>query len=221
MQRTYHLFAGIGTRLDSDLVDRLGAIGIRRRFAKSAAVQFRGTSGDGFWLIMSGAVTLMRFGADGETTIYGVLGPGDLFGELAFFAGIARQVDAVAVEDAELVWINREVSDRLLRDEPGFARVLLASLANQLRLALDRIEADAHRTAAQRIAATLADLASPGEGSVRTTQQQLADLVGVSRVTAGTVLSRLAAAGLIARGYGYIEVPDRRLLQVFAETSGS
>ena len=42
--------------------------------------------------------------------------------------------------------------------------------------------------------------------TVRATQQQLADLLGVSRVTLGAALRDLAARGTIERGYRHVRV---------------
>lgn len=217
MQSAFHLDLIGRTTLESGLIERLASRGLRRRFAAGGTIQIRGASTDGYWLIVSGSVTVCRFGLDGETTVFGVLGCGQLFGELAFFAGIERQVDAIAAEDCELVWIDRRLNDALLDADPRFAKALLASLANQLRVTLNRIEADSHRTAQQRAALVLADLAQANPGSLRLTQQQLADQLGVSRITIGQVMTRLSEAGLIRRGYGRIEVPDPGILRAFAE----
>ena len=64
-----------------------------------------------------------------------------------------------------------------------------------------------------RMMAVDADAEADGGTSVRATQQQLADLLGVSRVTLGAALRDLTARGLVETGYGRIRlVPgsDRR-----------
>jgi CRP-like cAMP-binding protein len=52
---------------------------------------------------------------------------------------------------------------------------------------------------------------------IAVTQQQLADFVGVSRVTAGQVLAKFAAGGLIEQGYGRIAVTDAGALARFGD----
>ena len=51
-------------------------------------------------------------------------------------------------------------------------------------------------------------MAADGDDSatVRATQQQLADLLGVSRVTLGAALRDLTARGLVETGYGRIRL---------------
>ena len=77
--------------------------GQRLSFAAGQLIQQQGDVGDGFWMIESGRVAICRFAPDGGVTTFAVLGSGDLFGELAHFAGTARQVDAVADDAAVLV----------------------------------------------------------------------------------------------------------------------
>ncbi len=206
MQRTYQ-FAEIGpTRAEGAIFDLLITAGRRHGFADGAQLIHRGDQAKGFWLIATGHVMACRFGREGERILYGVLGPGDLIGELACFGGVTQQVNAIAEGDVEAVWLDIAQMDQLLSAEPQLARWLLNSFANKLRAALNRIEGDHSLPADARIARVLADLAANDGAELDITQQELADHVGVSRVTIGQALARFAAEGLIARGYGKIQV---------------
>jgi len=200
------------TRADGSIAQLLAEAGRRQRFAPGAMIQQQGDSGDGFWLIETGSVTICRFGREGELTVYAVLGAGVLFGELAYFAGVPRQVDAVAESEATLVRIGPAQIDHLLESRPDFARWLLRSLAGQLRAALNRIEGDRNLSAEERLARALAAMADSQGSEIATTQQHLADLIGVSRITAGQVLAKLETDGLIKRSYRRIAVLDRAAL---------
>ncbi|WP_341711465.1 Crp/Fnr family transcriptional regulator [Erythrobacter sp.] len=206
MQRTYHFAEMQPTRAEGDIFAALVSIGHRRRFASGTQVLHRGDPGTGFWLIESGHVMACRFGPEGERTLFAVLGPGDLIGELACFAGLTQQVHAITEGEASLVWIDMAQVDRLLADGPHFAKWMLSALANKLRTALDRVEGDHNLPAQARIARVLADVAKREGPELEITQQQLADYVGVSRVTAGQVLARFAADGLVERRYGRLRV---------------
>ena len=208
MQRTYHL-AEIGpTRAEGAIFDVLIAVGRQHGFADGAQLIHRGDRAKGFWLIESGHVMACRFGREGERILYGVLGRGDVIGELACFGGVTQQVNAIAEGNVEAVWLDIAQMDHLLASEPQLARWLLNSFANKLRAALNRIEEDQSLPADARIARVLADLAASDGAELDVTQQELADHVGVSRVTIGQVLSQFAAEGLITRGYGRITVND-------------
>ena len=208
MQRTYQLSEVAPTRAEGAMAELLLREGRRQRFAAGALIQQRGDAGSGFWLIEQGTVSICRFGAEGEVTVFGILGAGDLFGELAYFTGLPRQVDVVADTAAVLVRIEPPLIERLLDENPNFARWLLKSLGNQLRTALDRIERDRSLPARSRVARLLLDLAKRDGPRSAITHQALGELLGLSRVTVGQVLGELARAEVIRSGYRQIVVTD-------------
>lgn len=208
MQRTYHFAEISPTRAEGKLAALLLREGTLCRFDAGALIQQKGDDGDGFWLIKSGRVSLCRFADDGNVTIFGVLGSGDLFGELAYFAGVARQVDAIADGKASLVRISAPLIERLLANQPEFARWLLKSLSNQLRTALDQIEGERQLSAQQRIVRRLLEMVRREGPTLAISQQQLGELIGVSRITSGQVLRRLAQNELISLEYSRIIVRD-------------
>lgn len=208
MQRTYQLSDLAPSRAEGEMAALLRYEGRRLHFNASALVQQRGDPPDGFWLVESGSVSVCRFGADGGVTVYAVLGPGDLFGELAHFTGVTRQADAVAETDATLVRVDAAAIDRLLGQQPDFARWLLRSLGHQLCVALDRIEGDRHLSAQTRVARMLADMVRRGGPDLLITQEALGNLAGLSRISIGQVLAELADVGIVERGYRRIVVTD-------------
>jgi len=210
MQRTYQLSDMAPTKADADMAALLVRAGRRFRFDASAVVQQKGDRADGFWLIEAGNVSVCRFGAEGGVTIFAVLGPGDLFGELAHFTGVARQVDVVAETDVTMIRVDTAAINALLDAEPAFARWLLKSLAHQLRSALDRIDGDRTLSAEDRVKRLLKDMVTRDGPELHITQEALANYVGVSRVTMGAILNRLSRAGLIRLSYRqiYVTNPD-------------
>lgn len=129
-----------------------------------------------------------------------------MFGELAYFTGTMRQVDARAQVEATLIWIGHGLIEDLLIEQPDFAKVLLTSLANQLRIALNRIDAARHGRAEARLGFALHDMLVEQGARIVCTQQQLADYIGLSRVRTGMLLAELEQRGAIRRGYGTIDV---------------
>lgn len=208
MQRTYQLSDIAPTKVDADMAALLVRTGRRCQFGEGAIIQQRGDTGDGFWLIEAGNVSVCRFGSDGSMTIYAVLGPGDLFGELAHFTGAARQVDVVAETDVAMVRTDTAAINGLLDEEPAFARWLLKSLAHQLRVALDRIDGDHNLSAEDRVVRVLTDMVARDGPELHMTHEALANFVGVSRVTMGAILKRMSGAGLVRLCYRKIIVID-------------
>ena len=178
MQRSYQLALAERTRLSGVERDRLLAMTSPRSFADGQFVQHQGDPGDAFWAVIEGHVLVGRYAEDGAFTAFAVLGPGDIFGELAFFTGLERQVDAIASGPARLVAIDRTVLRALMTADIGWAELLLRSLGRQLAVSLDIIDAERRLPVAERLARLLAAMAADAADgmTVRATQQQLADL---------------------------------------------
>lgn len=199
---------GEGSRLSARELVQLAARAHVRHFTDGQFIQHHGDPGDAFWAVVEGHVSVGRYAGDGGFTLFAVLAVGDLFGELAFFTGAPRQVDAMASGDARLIAIDRPLLRQLMASDVGWAELLLRSLSRQLAGALDVIDAERRLSATDRLIRLLAVMARDSDSGdmVTATQQQLADLLGVSRVTLGAALAELAARGLVTRGYGRIRL---------------
>lgn len=188
----------------------LRAAGRRRDFADGQLIQHRGDDGGGFWVIELGRARVGQFDAHGAFNAVVLLGPGDSFGELAVLAGRPRVVDAVAMGPSTLMFVPAAALDRVLVEDPLALRGIVAALAEELQESLDLLMVLRRSHGAERVARTLATLARdrPGPARIGIGQQELADLVGTSRMTVSTILARLEGQGLVKRGYGWIEVLD-------------
>ena len=195
--------------------DALRAAAPARRFAPGALIQQRGDEAAGFWLIEAGSVAVGQFLDHGEFRAVGLLGPGDSYGELAVLSGRPRIADAVARETSVLRHIPAAAFERALADDPMSRRAVMGGLAAQLQETLTVMAGIRRGTSTARAAAVLANLAghSASPRRISVTQQEIADLLGVTRATANAALRDLESAGLIRRHYGVIEVPDARKLR--------
>jgi CRP-like cAMP-binding protein len=212
--RAAMLFAALPTALQESL-RRAAPL---RRFADGQLIQQKGDAARGFWLIEEGAVAAGQFLAGGEFRAVALLGPGDSYGELAWLSGNPRIVDAVARGPAALRHLDGAGFERALGADPAAMRALLGAMATQLQEVLDLLPAIRRGSIAVRAAAVLANMAG-GAGEPRevaVTQQELADLLGVTRASVSGALGALEAEGLIERGYGCIRVPDAARLRAAA-----
>ena len=167
----------------------------QRRFAM---IQQRGDPANEFWYVESGSVQVGRYGIGGRLLLLALLGPGDTFGELAFMGEFPRTVDSIAGSDCTLIRIGNTELQSLMMSDPAITRLLLKTMALTVQDALLQLRGDQQEGA-----------------TIRATQQDLADLVGVSRVSLGKALTKLQAAGLIEPGYGAVTIPDGAALEKF------
>lgn len=186
-----------------------------RSFADGQFIQYRGDRADGFWLIEEGAVRVGQHLPDGEFRAVALLGPGDSYGELALFADTPRVVDGLSRGESRVRFVAGEPFLALLGDYPASTRALLGALSHQLQDTLSLLAGMRQGTNTARMAGLLANM-SAGNPRVSVTQQELAELLGVTRATANAALRELQEAGAIRRAYGSVEVLDPGLLALAA-----
>ena len=137
----------------------------------------------------------------------GLLGPGDLVGEVAALDDEPRTATVTAVEPAELAAVSRAAFVRALDRVPGFAANVIRLLATRLRdadatvVSLASMEVD-RRVARQLLAFGERYGIAGADGAVhvplRLTQQDLASLVGASRERTNRALVAYKRRGWIA-----------------------
>ena len=81
-----------------------------------------------FHLILEGSATVSKDGRELRT-----LGPGDYFGEISMIDGRPRSATVTAVENMLALSIPHQGFERVIDDDPGFARHLLKTLCTRLR----------------------------------------------------------------------------------------
>lgn len=90
-----------------------------------------GSSGDWVYTVEAGAVEIYKQIGENQVVV-DVLHPGDIFGELAYFAGIPRTLSARAVGSATVGVIDRTFLDKEYNKLSGDFKMLLKSLALRL-----------------------------------------------------------------------------------------
>jgi CRP/FNR family transcriptional regulator, cyclic AMP receptor protein len=199
-------------------VQRLLSIARRRTFRRGEVVFHMGDPADTLHLIASGRFAVRVQTALSDVAILTVLGPGQLFGELALLQPDARRSATVeALEPGETRSVHRPDFEELRRRHPQVSEVLIAILAGQVqRLSRQLLEAlymPADTRVLRRVS-ELAELYGPGDGEVTIPlrQEDLAGLAGTSRATVNRVLREEEGRGTVRLGRGRVVVLDRAAL---------
>lgn len=118
---------------------RLIAFSAEPHSLPAGTVLFRqGAEAEGGYVVMSGAVRLVRERPDGPQEV-AVAGPGALIGELALLCPTTRPVTAEIIEPAELYAITRRLLRRVLQEYPEMAERLRLALSQRLRVMMDEL----------------------------------------------------------------------------------
>jgi CRP/FNR family transcriptional regulator, cyclic AMP receptor protein len=174
-------------------------------------------------IIRSGAVRIGYVDAEGAYSGVAILGPGQFFGEFTLFASLPRRFDAIAAGPAVVDEINQTRFDRLLEKHRGIRTHFLASLAHRLHAALETIDDMRRLPLTVRVAKTLnlMQMSETSEKTLKVTQTDLADLLGVTRVSVNKALGELERQNLIVRSYGRIEITSELTLSQWVKHHSS
>ncbi|MDO3376867.1 Crp/Fnr family transcriptional regulator [Geoalkalibacter halelectricus] len=177
---------------------------------------------DNIFLVKQGRVKLLRASPEGREIILDILGPGEIFGELALTGEERRSHSAEALDDAMVCIIARKDFEELLRRHPEMALRVLKLIGLRRRELEMRLEDLVFQPLAGRLAITLMWQAqrlgvTEGDGSIRIplAQKDLAFLIGASREAVAEQLSEMKRLGLVKTSYRTIRIIDQSGLKNF------
>jgi CRP/FNR family transcriptional regulator, cyclic AMP receptor protein len=199
-------------------VRALLSIARRRKFSRGEVVFHENDPADTLHLVDKGRFAVRTQTALGDTAILAVLGPGDMFGELALLSGEEpRSATVAALEPGETRSVHRVDFERLRREHPETSSVLIGILSGQVRR-LSRHLLDAlYVPADKRVLRRLVEIAALYDDAVvPLTQEDLAGLAGTSRATVNRVLREEEARGTVKLGRGRTSVLDPAALMARA-----
>jgi len=118
------LFTGVGPTDLAAVADRA----VEVDFPPDRVIARQGEIGTGFFLIVDGAVRVVR---DGEELA--VLGPGEFFGELSVLDGKPRVAQVVTIAETRCLALATWDFEAVLLANPSLALAILRGLAERLR----------------------------------------------------------------------------------------
>jgi CRP/FNR family nitrogen fixation transcriptional regulator len=174
------------------------SIGTLQAIARRERVFTEGQSADHFYQVRSGIVRTYTISDDGRRTIDGFHFAGDIFGlEL----GALHRNSAAGIDDITVVAFRYSDIDSFADADETFAKELRLSLIANLARAQDHILLLARKTAAEKIAGFLVQMAQRAAisktGNLPLHHADIADYLGLSRETVSRVLSDLSFDGLV------------------------
>ena len=207
--------------LDRDEREALLEIATTKRCAARSEVVHKGEAGSQLYGILRGRLKVMSTSEDGRDLVFNIMGPGQVFGDIALFDRGERSATIVALDDCELLCIDRRALLPLLERQPRIAIKLLSAMAARMRRLSELLEDSHFLNLRARLAKKLLDLASvygePTSDGVRLdlklTQQELGDLVGTTRESINKQLRAWTELGMLVSERGQITIARADLLR--------
>jgi CRP-like cAMP-binding protein len=166
------------------------------------------------WIgVVDGLVKMANVSADGKPTSFTGIPSGGWFGEGSLLKDEPRRYDIVALRDSSIAYVPRAAFMALLDESVAFNRFLLVQLNERLGQFIGMVEHDRLLGPDARLARGLAGLFNPllypGIGpTLPISQDELGQLVGLSRQRVNRGLKVLEERGLLRIEYGAVTVLD-------------
>jgi CRP/FNR family transcriptional regulator len=197
--------APLFTNLDDEVFSALTSELTEVELSRGASAFHEGDQGDQLYVIMSGKIKLGRTAPDGRENLLAILGPGEVFGEMALFNPAPRTATATAVSAARLAGLRHDNLRKVIQSTPEVSIQLLRALAQRLSKTNESLADLVFSDVPGRVAKALLDLADrfgrPANDGLLVahdlTQEELAQLVGASRETVNKALAEFVQRGWI------------------------
>lgn len=192
---------------DPSIADLIAGLGEPRRYRSGEFVYRQGSTSEYFYQVERGRLRLYLTRADGSERVLSYAEPGAGFGESTCFDGLPRYASCVAITDSEVLAISRQAIVEAGRHRPDILLEITRRISRKSRLFAMHIAADG-LPARGRVALLLDHLVEAygvyqPDGSVRLRVRyaldELALMVGVTRVTMSRVLAQLIEDDIVRR----------------------
>ncbi len=186
-------------------LDALAALARVKALRPKEHVVKKGDAGGPIFAVLRGRLKVITPGV-GHDAAFNIMGPGELFGEIAAFDGQGRSASVSALEPCELAVIDPRDFAAFLDRNPPVSRKLLTVLARRVRNLSERVEDRAFLDVAARLAKCLVGLSDRygkdvPEGravALRLSQQELGELVDATRESVNKLLRGWQKQGIVS-----------------------
>ncbi len=201
--------------LPREKIEQLAKYARVHRFGRGSVILRRGERGDSLAVVISGRVKIAVVTVEARDITFNFLGVGGMIGELAVFDGGERTADAIAMEDTEVLFLNRRDLLPVLKSHPDALIGIICVLCEKLRHASAIVEASS-LVMSRRVAAALLRLAQhhgrvvDGQTRIdlRLSQTELATYAGLSRENTNRQLNDLRDRGLVSLDKQHLIITD-------------
>jgi CRP/FNR family cyclic AMP-dependent transcriptional regulator len=211
--------------LDPEAFDQLCRYAKHTTLKRGTTIVSKGDPGNSLIAVISGTVKISVTSPDGRSAILNLIGPGEIFGEVAVLDGHARTADATANTNCEIYVIDRRDFIPFVRSQPALAMKFIELLCTRLRWTSDQVEEVILQNLPGRLASALLRLTekhklAPAGRTIAVTQQEISEMVGMTRESINKQLRAWADRKWVRLEHGAIVVLDAGSLQAIVEAGG-
>jgi len=185
----------------------------------------QGDPASSLYIVVSGRVKVMRVTSDGSEMILCMLGPGGCFCPLPILDGGSQLGMAQAATDVTLLCAKAADFRKFCHTHPQLADALTQTCLQDMRRLVSRLELITFKSLKKRLATVLLEQSFPVQTGYTTldeihlTQQELAQLVGVSRESVSHLLAMWEREDLLIQKRRRVIIRRRDIIEQLANES--
>lgn len=176
-----------------------------------------------FYYFISGLSLTYTIFEDGRERNILITWPGRVFGASTFFEGTPRRASAIAIKRCEVLTVDLVLYQDCCDVFPDFRDEMILEISKDLGILFDELADTSVMNADIRVGRFLCRRLANGQHNgtsekpvLNYTQDFIAEVLGVSRVTVSQALSRMAEQGWISTSYGRITLHDPPAIRAFS-----
>ncbi len=210
------------TAKESNLYSVIERVGTLHHYKKNEIIYLQDDDAHTFYLLKSGRVKLFFSSMNGNELTVKILRANNIFGDASYFSQTPRVTSASALTDAELVSVDLEKLMPYFTEQPALIGELLNVMSQTIRLFSIQIFSMAFLSADKKVAHILVQLGTYFKTketdliySIDYTHQDIAELIGIARVTTTKELKKFEQQGWVSLEYRNIQVLNEGALKEY------
>lgn len=201
--------------LPAALQERLRAEVFAMQAGKGDVMMDAGSAVQGWHAVLSGLVMLQSPSGKGRSSAFIGVPDGEWFGEGSAMKPEPRRYRVVALRPTTLMCLPLPLFETLRQTSLGFNQYLVLHMNMRLGQAMTIIEAGRTQSPEHRVALYLSRLFWRSTRRLNLTQEELGQLVGLSRQTVNRVLRALEGLGIVSLEFGRVAIVDDTALNAY------
>jgi len=206
---------------DDDELAQLASMVCEQHYEKYSTIVHANEPGTALYILKSGLAKITIHDRHGSEMILRLLYPTDCFGDMSLLDGMPRSATITTQEPSDVLIMSRDHFLGLLETSPTILLKMTVILSTRLRKANELIHSLAFFDVYGKVARVLLTLAAErGRATAQTTvidmhltQQELAELAGMTRETMARILRAFQQAGWIRVEAGIISILELEMLR--------
>lgn len=199
----------------------LAKLGTLKRFRKNEILN--PDNADNIYIVVEGCFKQVLYSFDGNEKGFFRLTPGTIFGEMDYFDGHRTCVITKVLEDSAASIVSREILEEELKKNSDIYRYFLHSITRKYRLLMLQITDNLFNDSLGKLASVLLRIGAMQEGELKKriiidyiyTHQELASVMGCSRITITKSINYFKETGIISIKDKHIILEDTNKLNEY------